>query len=127
MAIPVTDSTAAIAAELLRGDTMSKHLLTDAGGYDRRAIMRNAHKRFRDGRRLALDWTFAQCLKTAWAAARIQCQSDTRATMSMIADIIEADIAHRITLAPAIPASNRLSICSSFLSPDSLQKMTKAT
>ncbi len=51
---------------------MSRHLLTDAGGYDRRAIMRNAHKRFRDGRRLALDWTFAQCLRTAWAAARIQ-------------------------------------------------------
>jgi hypothetical protein len=47
-------------------------LLTLGGAYDRAAIMRNAHKRFRDGKRLELGWTFAQCLATAWAAARIQ-------------------------------------------------------
>jgi len=37
---------------------------------DRSAIMRDAHKRFRDGRRLGLDWTFGRCLSTAWAAAK---------------------------------------------------------
>ncbi len=39
---------------------MATNLLTRDGGYDRRAIMRNAHKRHRDGRRLGLDWTFGQ-------------------------------------------------------------------
>ena len=38
--------------------------------YDRAAIMRDAHKRFRDGKRLALGWTFGQCLSTAWSAAK---------------------------------------------------------
>ncbi len=37
--------------------------------YDRAAIMRDAHKRFRDGKRLGLGWTFGQCLTTARAAA----------------------------------------------------------
>jgi hypothetical protein len=40
--------------------------------YDRAAIMRDAHKRFRDGKRLGLEWSFGQCLSTAWAAARIR-------------------------------------------------------
>lgn len=39
---------------------------------DRAAIMRDAHKRFADGQRLGLDWSFSRCLKTAWAAARIK-------------------------------------------------------
>jgi hypothetical protein len=38
--------------------------------YDRAAIMRDAHKRFRDGKRLGLGWTFGQCLSTAWRAAK---------------------------------------------------------
>jgi hypothetical protein len=38
--------------------------------YDRAAIMRDAHKRFRDGKRLGLGWSFGQCLATAWAAAK---------------------------------------------------------
>jgi hypothetical protein len=38
--------------------------------YDRAAIMRDAHKRFRDGKRLGLGWKFAQCLSTAWRAAK---------------------------------------------------------
>jgi hypothetical protein len=38
--------------------------------YDRTAIMRGAHKRFRDGKRLGLDWTFGQCPSTGWAAAK---------------------------------------------------------
>ncbi len=38
--------------------------------YDRAAIMRDAYKRFRDGKRLGLGWTFAQCLSTAWRAAK---------------------------------------------------------
>lgn len=46
-------------------------LLDAAGQYDRSAIMRDAHKRFRDGKRLGLGWTFGQCLATAWQAARI--------------------------------------------------------
>jgi len=37
---------------------------------DRSAVMRDAWKRFRDGKRLGLGWTFGQCLSTAWAAAR---------------------------------------------------------
>jgi len=39
---------------------------------DKGAVLRDAHKRFRDGRRLGLDWTFSQCLSTAWAAAKIR-------------------------------------------------------
>jgi hypothetical protein len=39
---------------------------------DKAAVMRDAHKRFRDGRRLGLGWTFGQCLSTAWAAAKIR-------------------------------------------------------
>ena len=38
--------------------------------FNRAAIMRDAHKRFRDGQRLGLGWTFARCLSTAWEAAR---------------------------------------------------------
>jgi hypothetical protein len=41
----------------------------EAMTYDRAAIMRDAHKRFRDGKRLGLDWSFSQCLVTARAAA----------------------------------------------------------
>lgn len=40
--------------------------------YDRSAIMKNAHKRYRDGRRLGLGWNFGRCLSTAWAAAKIR-------------------------------------------------------
>jgi len=38
--------------------------------YDRGAIMRDARKRFRDGKRLGLGWTFSQCLSMAWRAAK---------------------------------------------------------
>lgn len=41
-----------------------------AARFDRAAVMRDAHKRYRDGRRLGLGWTFGRCLSTAWAAAR---------------------------------------------------------
>lgn len=37
---------------------------------DRSAIMRDAHLRFRQGKRLNLGWSFSQCLSTAWAAAK---------------------------------------------------------
>ncbi len=71
--------------------------------YDRRAIMRDAHKRFRDGRRLGIDWTFARCLWTAWQAARMRHERDmTGETMRRIAGIIEADLSRRITLVPEI-------------------------
>ncbi len=70
--------------------------------YDRRVIMRDAHKRFRDGRRLGIDWTFAHCLQTAWRAARIRQERDITATMRMIADMIDDHMSRRITLAPEI-------------------------
>jgi len=38
---------------------------------DRSAIMKDAHRRYRDGKRLGLGWSFGQCLSTSWAAARI--------------------------------------------------------
>jgi hypothetical protein len=40
--------------------------------FDRAAIMRDAHKRYRDGKRLGLGWTFGRCLSTAWAAAKMR-------------------------------------------------------
>jgi hypothetical protein len=55
--------------------------------YDRRGIMKDAHKRFRDGKRLRLGWTFGQCLTTAWAAAKIRraasLPSQPRAALAM--------------------------------------------
>ena len=45
-------------------------MMTMTPTYDRAAIFRDAHKRFRDGRRLGLGWSFSQCLSTAWAAAK---------------------------------------------------------
>lgn len=40
--------------------------------FDKRAIMRDAWKRYRDGQRLNLGWTFGHCLSTAWAAAKLR-------------------------------------------------------
>ncbi len=40
--------------------------------YDRAAIMRDAHRRYRDGQRLGLSWSFGRCLSTAWAAAKMR-------------------------------------------------------
>ena len=37
---------------------------------DRAAVMRDAHKRYRDGIRLGLGWSFSRCLSTAWVAER---------------------------------------------------------
>lgn len=39
---------------------------------DKRAVMRDAHLRYRQGKYLKLGWTWAQCLRTAWAAAKIR-------------------------------------------------------
>jgi len=37
------------------------------GAYDRSAIMRQAHKTYRQMRRLGVDdWPFARCLRFAW-------------------------------------------------------------
>jgi len=38
---------------------------------DRASVMRDAHRRFRDGKRLGLGWTFGQCLSTSWQAAKM--------------------------------------------------------
>jgi hypothetical protein len=48
------------------------HLLAPAARYDRAAIMRDAHKRYRDGKRLGLGWSFGRCLSTAWQAAKMR-------------------------------------------------------
>lgn len=40
--------------------------------YDKAAVLRDAHKRFRDGRRLGLGWSWSQCLSTAWAAEKMR-------------------------------------------------------
>ena len=48
--------------------------------FDRRAVMKDAHKRYRAGLRLNCGWTFAQCLRTAWAAARQRNDMRLRAT-----------------------------------------------
>ena len=45
-------------------------MMTMTPTYDRAAIFRDAHKRYGDGRRLGLGWSFSQCLSTAWAAAK---------------------------------------------------------
>lgn len=55
--------------------------------YDRRAIMKDAHKRYRAGCRLGIGWTFAHCLQTAWQAARQRNDTRLRATRP-IRDII---------------------------------------
>lgn len=60
--------------------------------YDRAAIMRDAHKRFRDGKRLALDWTFSRCLSTAWAAAKAR-ESFPEAAAGRSAIVCATDLA----------------------------------
>ena len=40
--------------------------------FDRAAIMRDAHLRFRQGKRLRMGWSFARCLSTAWQAAKLR-------------------------------------------------------
>lgn len=42
------------------------------GPYDRAAVMRDAHRRYRAGRRLGMGWTFGRCLSTAWAAEKLR-------------------------------------------------------
>ena len=39
---------------------------------DRSAIMRDAWRRYRDGKRLNLGWDFARCLRQAWIAAKLR-------------------------------------------------------
>jgi hypothetical protein len=39
---------------------------------DRREVMRDAHRRFKDCQRLRLDFTFADCLSSSWTAARMR-------------------------------------------------------
>lgn len=38
--------------------------------YDRAANMRDAHKRYREGKRLRIGWSFGLCLSTAWQATK---------------------------------------------------------
>lgn len=41
--------------------------------YIRKWIMLDAHRRFRECKKLGLAFTFAECLRTAWAAEKIRC------------------------------------------------------
>jgi hypothetical protein len=36
---------------------------------DKSAVLKDAHLRYRQGPQLQMGWSFAQCLRTAWAAA----------------------------------------------------------
>lgn len=38
-------------------------------------VLADARRRYEDGLRLNLNWTWAQCLKTAYAAERLRVQS----------------------------------------------------
>lgn len=38
--------------------------------YDRAAVMREAHKQWRQSKRLELGWDFARCLRFAWHKAK---------------------------------------------------------
>jgi hypothetical protein len=84
---------------------MTKHQHKGAGGYDRRAVMKDAHKRYLSRQQpgeIALTW--AQCLRTAWQATRIRQERDIHATMRRIAGMIDDHLSRRITLAPEIVA-----------------------
>jgi hypothetical protein len=67
--------------------------MKSAAQFDRAAIMRDAHRRFRDGRRLGLGWTFGQCLRTAWAAARIRRDAEQRTPAPAIETRRESSLA----------------------------------
>jgi hypothetical protein len=59
---------------------------------DRRIlILADARKRYADGQRLGLGWTWAQCLKTAAAADRIR-RNEPRAIMAAAAAQIRAHV-----------------------------------
>jgi len=38
--------------------------------YDRRAIMRDAHRQWRMSQRLGMGWTWSKCVSRAWEAAK---------------------------------------------------------
>ena len=70
--------------------------------YDRRAIMRKAHREYAASQRRGDGLTFGYWLAYAWRVARDRRQRDmTGDTMRMIAGMIETDLARRITLAPS--------------------------
>jgi len=46
-----------------RGNIMRQKL-------DRRAIMKDAHRQWRNSQRLGLGWTWAKCMSRAWEAAK---------------------------------------------------------
>lgn len=37
---------------------------------DRRAIMRDAHRQWRNSQRLGLGWSWSKCMSRAWEAAK---------------------------------------------------------
>jgi hypothetical protein len=51
---------------------MPKPQKARAPAYDKTQVMRDAHKRFQEGKELRLGWSFGQCLSTAWQAAKLR-------------------------------------------------------
>ena len=71
--------------------------------YDRRAIMRKAHREYAASCRRGDGLTFSYWLAYSWRVARDQRQRDvTGETMLLIAGLIEDHVSRRITLAPEI-------------------------
>ncbi len=84
---------------------MKKYQHQGAGGYDRRAIMRKAHREYHASMRRRDGLSFGYWLAYAWRIARDRRKmNDTAATMRRIADMIEDHASRRITLAPEIVA-----------------------
>jgi hypothetical protein len=53
------------------------NLLRPDGKISRAAVMRDAHKRYQQGKRLRMGWTFGHCLSTSWQAAKMQIEQVT--------------------------------------------------
>jgi len=47
--------------------------------YDRAVVMRDAHRRYRNGLRHRMGWTFGHCLATAWADAKLRREAEATA------------------------------------------------
>ena len=80
--------------------------------YDRRAIMRKAHRVYAASCRRGDGLTFGYWLAYAWRVARDQRQRDiTSETMRLIAGLIEDHLSRRIVLAPAIEEGTKHDSC----------------
>jgi hypothetical protein len=44
--------------------------ITTKPKYDRKAVMRDAHRQWRQSQRLGLGWSWGKCISRAWEAAK---------------------------------------------------------